>query len=322
MGADEFVIDSYKIREGKMSILNMEGNCSQSYPCPDDMEEYLDTIAEDDLLNIVVYHPSRKDLMEAIQFINKHLNGFKVSHGKVDLPDIDPVTVAGLTLEEAQLLLKKKFQEQILDVEVFISYRQRLTNKVELTGLVDVSTIPVDGKMRLYDVLSTAKISPEANLFMSYVSRNSTILPIDFYRLLNQADMRYNIVMRPNDKVFIAQANDATVMVMGEVFSPRAVAIPYGFISLREALVNAGGIPFTGDRNRIQVIRGNLPEPKIYVLCWEHIIHLPNHSLLLMPGDTVYISEKPLTQWNRFIDQLLPSLNGGLVGFELVDKVH
>ncbi len=58
------------------------------------------------------------------------------------------------------------------------------------------------------------------------------------------------------------------------------------------------------------MIRGNLQNPKIYVLSWDHIIHLPNDSLLLMPGDTVYVTEKPITQWNRFIDQLLPSCLG------------
>jgi polysaccharide export outer membrane protein len=86
-------------------------------------------------------------------------------------------------------------------------------------------------------------------------------------------------------------------------------------MSLREALVSAGGIPFTGDRQNIQVIRGNLQCPKIYVLAWEHIVHLPNDSLLLMPGDTVYVSEKPITQWNRFIEQLLPSFQGFMMGY-------
>lgn len=119
--------------------------------------------------------------------------------------------------------------------------------------------------------------------------------------------MSQNIVMRGGDKIFIANKVDSSVMVMGEVNLPRPVHLPYGFMSLREALVNAGGIPFTGDKHHIQVIRGNFQCPKIYVLAWEHIIHLPNDSLLLIPGDTVYVSATPITEWNRFISQLLPS---------------
>jgi polysaccharide export outer membrane protein len=307
-GADEFVIDSYKIRQGKLAILDMEGIEVGDLPC-EAMDEYQDVIAEDDILNIAVYHPKRRDVMEAIQFINERV-GFRVNQGKVDLPDLPPIQVAGLTLEEARQVLQDSYREHIQDIEVFLNYRTRLSRKVELTGAVSVPVIPVDGKIRLYEVLAIAQVPNNANFFKSYVVRDGVQLPIDLYKLMNQGDMSQNIVMRGGDRIFIANPADTTVMVMGEVGSPRAINLPYGFISLREALVSAGGIPFTGNRDCIQVIRGNLQNPKIYVLSWDHIIHLPNDSLLLMPGDTVYVSEKPITQWNRFIDQLLPSCLG------------
>lgn len=314
MGAEEFVIDSYQIRQGKQSILEMEGKYSGELP-PDAMDEYRDFIAEDDILTIAVYHPTRRDLMECIRYIDDTI-GFHVREGSVDIPDISSVEVAGLTLDEARIKIQSKFREQIADTEVFVTYKDRLTRKVELTGMVATPTVPVDGKIRLYEVIAKAHIPPNANLFMSYVVRDGCPLPIDLHRLINQGDMCQNIVMRGGDKIFIANPTDARVMLMGELRSPRAIDLPYGFISLREALVAAGGIPFTGDNRHIQVIRGNLMCPKIYVLAWEHIIHLPNDSLLLMPGDTVYVCEKPITQWNRFIEQLLPSFQGMIVGYE------
>ncbi|MFI5342738.1 MAG: polysaccharide biosynthesis/export family protein [Chlamydiales bacterium] len=307
-GADEFVIDSYKIRGGKLAILDMEGIETGELPC-DAMDEYVDLIAEDDILNIAVYHPKRRDVMEAIQFINSTI-GFRVSQGCLNFPDIPPIEVAGLTLEGAREAIESSYREHIQNIEVFIAYRDRLSRKVELTGSVGTPVIPVDGKIRLYEVLAKAQVPNHANFFKSYVVRDGAQLPVDLYKLMNEGDMSQNIVMRGGDKVFIASPSDSSVMVMGEVGSPRAVNLPYGFISLREAIVMAGGIPFTGNRDCIQVIRGNLQNPKIYVLSWEHIIHLPNDSLLLMPGDTVYVSEKPITQWNRFIDQLLPSCVG------------
>jgi polysaccharide export outer membrane protein len=314
MGADEFVIDSYKIRQGKSAILEMEGKRSGEFP-PDAMQEYRDLISEDDILNIAIYHPTRKDLMEATQFINDTI-GFRVTKENIDLPEIGPIRVAGLTLDEARGKLQDQFREQIHDIEVFVTYKDRLTRKVELTGLVTTATVPVDGKMRLYEVIAKAHVPPGANWFMSYVMREGCPLPIDLYQLINQGDMSQNIVMRSGDKIFIANPADASVMLMGELRNPKAVNLPYGFMSLREALVSAGGIPFTGDKRHIQVIRGNLQCPKIYVLAWEHIIHLPNDSLLLMPGDTVYVSETPITQWNRFIEQLLPSFNGLQTGYD------
>jgi polysaccharide export outer membrane protein len=308
-GADEFVVDSYRIREGKEAILELEGICLDPLP-PDAMEEYVDQIAEDDILNIVVYHPTRRDMMEAFQFINAAVGGFRVHDGQIELPDITPVPVAGLTLDEAKEVIQDRLSEEVKDVEVFITYRDRLTRKVEITGLTAVPTVPVDGKMRLYEVIARSHIAPNANLFMSYVLRDDCPLNVDLHKLINLGDMSQNIVMRGGDKIYIANPNDCTVMVMGEVGHPKAIQLPYGFMSLREAIVTAGGIPYTGDKNCIQVIRGNLQCPKIYVLSWNHIIHLPNDSLLLMPGDTIYVSAKPITEWNRFIDQLLPSFGG------------
>jgi polysaccharide export outer membrane protein len=308
-GADEFVIDSYQIRQGKNSILELEGICVVPLD-PSTMDEYKDIIAEDDILSITAYHPSRRDLMEAFQFVNNAVGGFKVTNGMVDLPDIPPVHIEGLTLDEAKEKLQDRLSDEVKDVELFITYKDRLTRKVEITGLTAVPTVPVDGKIRLYEVVAKAHIAPNANLFMSYVLRDGYPLSIDFHQLINEGDMTQNIVMRGGDKIYVANPADCTVMLMGEVGQPRALQLPYGFISLREAIVSAGGIPFTGDKNCIQVIRGNLQCPKIYYLSWNHIIHLPNDSLLLMPGDTVYVSAKPITEWNRFIDQLLPSFGG------------
>jgi polysaccharide export outer membrane protein len=309
VGASEFVVDSYKIRQGKQVILEMMGYDVPPLP-PDAMEEYRDEIGEDDYINIFIHHPTRRDLREAFEYINHAVGGFRVINGQVNFPDLPPVQVKGLTLSEAQSAVQEMVKRHYEDAEVFLSYQDRQKKRVELAGLVGINSIPVNGKMRLYDVISQARVPPGANLFMSYVQRDGVHLAIDLYKLMNEGDMSQNIVMHGGDKIFIASPNDATVLVMGEVNVPRAVSVPYGFITLPEAIVAANGIPFTGNRNCIQIIRGDLRCPKIYLISWEHIIHLPNNSMLLMPGDTVFVSEKPITQWNRFISQLLPTCQG------------
>lgn len=304
-GAQEFVLDSYRIQQGKFSILELEGECFECLP-PIYLEEYEDRIDEDDLLQVAFFHPSRKDLAEAIQVIG-HTIGYRVTNGKIHLPGLDPVVVIGLTLLEAQEKIQALYGLEISHVDIFLEYASRRHSKVELAGAVGIAEIPINGRIRLYEVLSLAQIAPDANLFKSYVIRCNQLLPVDLYKLVNQGDMSQNIVMYPKDKIFIADSMASTITVMGEVNLARVIPLPHGSISLREAIAAAGGIPFTGDKRCIQVIRGNIACPKIYCLSWNHITYLPNDSLLLMPGDTVYISEKPITKWNRFIEQLLPS---------------
>jgi polysaccharide export outer membrane protein len=307
-GADEFVLDSYKIREGKTSILEMEGKpfeeLDENY-----LEEYQDRIHDDDVLQIALYHPKRKDIVEAVQYVGT-LIGYKVVEGYISLPDLPPVKIGGLTMAEAKQTIQSHYQKHIQDTEVFITYKDRIARKVELAGFVAISSVPVDGKIRLFDVLSKAHIPPDANLFKSYLIREGALVPVDMNKLLKQGDMQQNIVMQGGDKIYIAEPSAASLMVMGEVGRERVISLPAGFMPLRQALAEAGGIPFTGDKSYIQVIRGNIARPKIYTLNWEHVIHLPNDSLLLMPGDIVYVAAKPITEWNRFISQLLPSFAG------------
>jgi len=308
LGADEFVMDSYKIREGKFSILQLEGKPYEEFS-PNLLQEYKDTIQEGDILRVAVYHPRRTDIPSAVQTIGSTI-GYAVLEGKIRLPDLEPVEIQGLTLEEARQKIQNAFTGQIKDIQVFLSYNDRIERKVELAGLVSQSTIPVDGRIRLFETLSLAKVPPSANFFKSYVVRENRMLPVDIYKLLKQGDMSQNVVMRGGDKIYIAEPAASTLMVLGEVGQECTVPIPDGFMTLRQAIGEAKGIPYTGNKSYIQVIRGNILHPKIYTLTWDHVIHLPNDSMLLIPGDIVYVAATPITEWNRFISQLLPTFTG------------
>ncbi|HSW86775.1 MAG TPA: polysaccharide biosynthesis/export family protein [Rhabdochlamydiaceae bacterium] len=305
LGADEFVMDSYKIREGKFSILQMEGKVfdelSTSF-----LENYKDTIHEGDVLQIAVYHPNRTDIASSVQAIGNTI-GYRVTDGKVLLPDLDAIEVEGLTLDEARKKIQEKYNLEIKDLQVFLTYRERIERKVELAGMVQTPNIPVDGRIRLFEVLSVAKVPTNANFFKSYVVRDDQLLPVDLYKLIKQGDMSQNIVMKGGDKIYIADASASSIMVLGEVNKERVLDVPNGFVTLRHAIADAGGIPFTGNKSYIQVIRGGILNPKIYTLNWKHVIHLPTDSMLLIPGDIVYVAATPIAEWNRFVNQLLPT---------------
>lgn len=311
-GADDFVMDSYQIRCGKYGILEMEGKC---FDCLDEtlLSEYKDVIHEGDLLHVAVHHPTRSDLVASIASIGNQ-TGFRVMDGKVRMPDLDPIDVEGLTLLQAQEKIQEAYQSQIRDLEIFLSYRDKTERKVELIGMVQQPLIPVDGKMRLFEVLAMAKVPPTANLFKSYLVRDGALVSVDLFRLVKEGDMSQNVVMRGGDKVYIADPSASTLMVLGEVGKQRVIDLPNGFMTLRQALAEAGGIPYTGDKRFIQVIRGNMLHPKIYTLNWQHIIRLPSDSMLLIPGDIVYVAATPIAEWDRFVNQVLPTL----VGLDLI----
>ncbi|NGX45874.1 MAG: hypothetical protein K940chlam2_01054 [Chlamydiae bacterium] len=307
-GAEDFVLDSYCIREGKYGILEMEGTCFE--PLSEELlNEYADTIQNGDILSIIFYHPSRKELAAAITAISEKV-GFQVIDGKITLPDFEAVEVEGLTLNKAKEALDSALRSEMQDAETYVAYKDKAERRVELMGLVSTSSIPVNGKLRLFETLSRAKVPPSANLFKSYVVRDSRLLPVDLQRLVQEGDMSQNVVMQGGDKVYIAEPSASNFMVMGEVGKPQVIDLPSGSMPLRQALAQAGGISFTGDRRFIQVIRGNLIHPKVYTLNWKHIVELPTNSLLVMPGDIVYVAATPIAEWDRFVNQILPTIVG------------
>jgi polysaccharide export outer membrane protein len=314
LGAEDFVMDSYRIREGKFSILSMEGKDFEELS-PSLLDEYQDGINNGDVLQVAIYHPTRQDLVESVQRIGQVI-GFRVADGKIQLPDLPPIHVEGLTLQQAQQQIETLYCQHIKDVSVFISYKDRILRKVELAGLVQLASIPVDGRLRLFEALSMAKVPTNANLFKSYVIRDNLLLPVDLYKLLKVGDMSQNVVMRGGDKVYIADASSSTLMVLGEVGKERVIDLPDGFMTLRKAIAEAGGILPSGDRSYIQIIRGNILHPKIYTLNWEHVVRLPNDSMLLIPGDIVYVAARPLSEWNRFVNDLLPTF----IALDLITK--
>ncbi|MBZ1407952.1 polysaccharide biosynthesis/export family protein, partial [Escherichia coli] len=83
-----------------MSILQMEGKDYEDL-APEFLEEYQDVINNGDVLQVVVYHPTRADLVESVQKIGQ-IVGFRVLDGKIYLPDLKPIEVEGLTLRQAQ----------------------------------------------------------------------------------------------------------------------------------------------------------------------------------------------------------------------------
>lgn len=313
LGPEELACDSELVRQGKNAIREIQGNPSIEL-CSDVLNEYEDRITENDILNIVIYHPSRRDLMESVQLVNARTGGFKVQDGKVTLPCIDSVEVVGLTLEEARDKLRDDFRREVKDVDVFVSYRTRLSNKVELTGAIANPIIFVDGRIRLYEVLSEARMMPDANLYSSYLVRDGVQLNIDLNKLIREGDMSQNIVMKGGDRIYIGSVQDrasmAMVIIMGGIETQtKAIPLSLGYLSLKEALVMAGGIPFTANRNRIQVIRGGVECPRIYILGWNDVTHRPNDDMLIIPGDLVYVSTTPITDWNLFIQQIAPTVN-------------
>ena len=301
----DFILESYKINEGKFSILEMQGLKIDALD-PSLLKEKEELIGENDVLSIEIDHPTRLDLINTFRSVSQ-TKGFEVIENKIYIPNLDFIHVSNLTLKQAKEKIQKRFRKEISDIEVFVIYKKKKTKNVKIAGVIS-SVIPIDSKTRLFDVLAKVNLPVGVNFFKSYLVRDNKYLALDFDKLLKNADMSQNIVMKEEDKIYLAPASATKVMIMGEVARQMAIDLPDGTISLKEALAQVGGLLPSANKSYIQIFRTSTKNPKIYVLDWQYVAKLPNRALLLMPDDIVYVSINPITKWNRFISQILPTI--------------
>jgi polysaccharide export outer membrane protein len=118
-------------------------------------------------------------------------------------------------------------------------------------------------------------------------------------------------VLRHGDIVNVLDRSQQKVFVMGEVRQPKSVEIVNGELTLAAALGEVGGVnQNTANPSAIYVIRGTDGDnPQIFHLDAEFATGmLLAERFDMQAQDVVFVDAAGISQWNRVISQLLPSV--------------
>ncbi len=121
------------------------------------------------------------------------------------------------------------------------------------------------------------------------------------------ARTRIDLGIEGQDRIFVA----------GEVGQQRTVTMPFGrHFTLAEAIYGSNGIePITGDPSRVYVVRvkssvANTVESYIFHFDGGNLANTPAMTMFEMrPDDYVLVMPRAITNWSRFITQLVPTFN-------------
>jgi polysaccharide export outer membrane protein len=126
--------------------------------------------------------------------------------------------------------------------------------------------------------------------------------------------------LQDGDLIHVPRNDAEKIFVLGEVNRPQSVAMSRNGTSLAEALAEANGINENrADGRGIYVLRntGINKYPQGLPVYNATVFHLNASSAMgfiladsfpLEARDVVYVSPAPITRWNRFLSQLLPSI--------------
>jgi len=125
----------------------------------------------------------------------------------------------------------------------------------------------------------------------------------------------HRFVREPKVSVTVTQYNSRKILVLGEIAKPGLVLNPGPALSLAEALAQAGGIdPLTANAKHVYIIRGALETPRVTRIPVNTAVGMfQAQHIWLRSRDVVFVDSKGITDWNRFISQLLPTIGSAFL---------
>jgi polysaccharide export outer membrane protein len=255
--------------------------------------------------------------------------GFDVAgDGTIYFPYIGRVPVSGLTTEEISAELTKRLPQFIKNPQITVSvsaYRSQkfqLTGAVEHPGLYPITNVPVtvsqaiSGSGGVSGMQSRTgngfgpNVGVSGDLDRVIYVHNHVSQALNIRAVLQYGDAMQDRLLQPGDVVFVPDASSEQIHLLGEVKQPGNYPLIDGELNLSQLLGNAGGFDMdSANPSRIFVFRGSYQKPDIYWLDASS----PDAMLLanqfeLRPQDVVYVAPAGLVSWDRFLAQILPTI--------------
>ena len=274
--------------------------------------EYL--IGQGDVIQVIVWdHPELT--IPAGSFRDAETSGQQVGEdGYMYYPYVGMTKAEGMNVAALRDVLTERLSRYIqnpqLDVRVvgFRSQRVYVVGEVSTPGVLPLNDLP----MTIADAISlSGGLTPSAWKSGVNIARDGKVYEIDLRALYDFADSSQNLMLKHGDIVNVLDRSQQKVFMMGEVRTPGAVEIINGELTLSAALGEVGGFnQNTANPSAIYVIRGtDSDNPQIFHLDAEFATGmLLAERFDMQAQDVVFVDTAGISQWNRVVSQLLPSI--------------
>ena len=234
--------------------------------------------------------------------------------GIVTLAMVGEYEISGQTRGEASRSIHELYSAFYETPKVAIKILKYLNNKVYVLGRVtNPGVIHFDGRGTLLEALSLAGGLPTRDDKTNFLSKcaiirgNNQIIWVDLVKLLQEGNLKYNVMLRNNDIIHIPESTDAAVFVMGAVKNPGSYQIQTSGLKLLDALNLAGGPTEDANNSNIRIIR-NMKEDNFRVVDLADITDRGDYSqnYLLKDDDVIYVPKKGIAKFNYYLRQVDP----------------
>lgn len=285
------------------------------------------TLSSGDILSIQLW--AYPEITPPIQDIsNIKAAGYPIdSSGNVQLPLVGQVHIAGKTLAETNRFLRSQFARYLKHPDVVVrvlSYEGRryfVNGQVMRSGQYTLNDQPTS----IYTALGQAGgINSETgdNTNIQLIRQGQTY-NLNTMQLEKQGFSLHNLLIHPNDTIFVNTKQNQKLYVMGESSKSQAIPLRDQGMTLSDVLGESEGInPYSASAAKIYVMRTNLKSKQstIYHLNLSNFGNLGlANQFEMQKNDIVYIDATGLTRWQRVMSQIIP-FSSALYSFDQLGK--
>lgn len=248
-------------------------------------------------------------------------------NGNVQLPLIGSVKVSGKTLAETHSFLRSQFSKYLKNPDVIVRILSFEANRYFVNGQVmkggqyTLNDLPIS----LYTALGQAggidtKTGDTTNI---QLIRNGRTFNLNTIQLEKRGLSLHNLLIQPNDTIFVNTKQEQKLYVMGESSKSQALNLRDQDMTLSDVLGESEGInPYSASAARIYVMRTDL-DTKRSTIYHLNLSSLGNLALAnqfnMKKNDIVYIDATGLTRWQRVMNQIVP-FSSALYTFDQLGK--
>ena len=243
---------------------------------------------------------------------NSKVQGSRVDgSGRVNLPMLGAVPVAGLSLAQAQSRIQEACRKFLQDPWVVVEVAEYRSRPLYLLGQFRASgTYYMERPLTLVQGVALGSgFDQTANLRGARLSRDGRIVPVDVYDLLTSGDQSQNVWLKGGDTLYIPDNRSQQVFIFGAVKKPGPVAMPSGGLNLAQAIASAELREVGFDFRYVRIIRSvSTTRGELLVVDFDKVLRGEALPVALQEGDIVYVPKSGFGNWNDIIAEILPSL--------------
>ena len=241
--------------------------------------------------------------------------GFQVEQdGTFFFPYVGKLKAAGKTTDEVRRELERKLSKSIKTPQISVAITSYASQRVYVLGEVkNPRLISLQGyPLTIMEAIANAGgYTEHASRLKAYLLRDNERIDVPMADIMKKGQVQLNQQLKDGDVLHIPDNRSEKVYVTGEVLRPKSVNIVSGELSLSEALMESGGMnPVSADATNVYVIRATEDnQSQIFHLNMEEADALIlGESFGLQSRDVIYVSTAKITQWNRVLGLIMPSL--------------